>query len=282
MERPALRTDNRNLDLNPVLPRLDGIQLRVDAERCEMLDDHEIRDVMDSISDMLKGMTYARNTVPVGVYLSSVVSLVHEWNDGTGVLAGRVSDGSIIVRSCYRDALFESNFVILDGTTARPVASGFVTDRGIAQQWPTQWSDYSDLRGGALLDVCCGGGSKVHALRDQGVDAHGVDIGIIGDDNPRYLHFGRAENLPFVDETFDRVESRMGAIWMQQESLEATRKLLSEMIRVTRDGGTIRIFPTKEEQLHSLVAERHDSWIYTPHFRGLGCVEVRVQRGGQL
>lgn len=282
MFRPLVSAIASLEEVSLVLPRREGVQLRPDAVRCELLSDHELSPIMEELSRTLKASGTSLRGLPLSVYVSSVASLIHEWKAGEGVLAARVSDGSIVVRSRFRDVMFESNFAILDAATCAPRVSGFVTDRGVTEQWPTEWSDYSGLRGRQLLDVCCGGGAKVRELREQGVDAHGVDIGRIGHDNPAYLHFGRAEHLPFVDQSFDRVETRMGAIWMQQESIDECRNLLAEMIRVTRDGGSIRIFPTREDQLQALVAERNDAWLYNPHFKGLGCVEVRVRRGGPM
>jgi ubiquinone/menaquinone biosynthesis C-methylase UbiE len=170
---------------------------------------------------------------------------------------GFSTQGDFVVKSNPSNTDFGPHFALLDPGKL-PLIAGLLTDRNLELHWPDDWLNYEDCTGKRVLDHCCGGGGKVAALRQQGIEAHGVDIAIFGASAPPFLHYGRAEKLPFVDGAFDRVESRMGIFIWGQDNKQMCREALSEMIRVTADGGSIRICPVREALLQELVSERTD------------------------
>jgi ubiquinone/menaquinone biosynthesis C-methylase UbiE len=92
------------------------------------------------------------------------------------------------------------------------------------------------------------------------------------------LHFGRAERLPFVDEAFDQVESRMEiAVWAH-ENRQMHREALAEMVRVTVDGGTLRIASVDEDPLRTLVSERSDLFFVERQFLDHKAFELKARR----
>ena len=99
-------------------------------------------------------------------------------------------------------------------------------------------------RGSRLLDVACGSGQLALIAARSGVDATGVDIAenLIERARERArveglsarFHEADAEDLPFVDATFDVVTSVAGAMFAPRPEVAA-----KELRRVCRSGGTI-------------------------------------------
>lgn len=92
------------------------------------------------------------------------------------------------------------------------------------------------------LDVGCGEGRFCRMLREQGVDATGLDPtaallaeAVRRDPAGRYVH-GRAEALPFADGAFDLVASYLTLI-----DIAGLDAAVTEMARVLAPGGSLLI-----------------------------------------
>lgn len=257
----------------PATPTL----IRPDADTCELVALPEARGLMNKLSVLSAQLTCGEIVVPTSVSHLAIQSLVAEWRQRGNLDVGRNSSGEFIVRSHHDNQEFESYFAVVSAGKL-PLIAGLLTDRDLKDHWPKVWQDYTDLQGKTLLDHCCGLGKKVQLLRQQGVDAHGVDITAFGPTPQQALHYGRAERLPFMDQTFDRVESRMGVLLWGQDNKEMCRQTLAEMVRVTKDGGTIRIVPVRETLIQDLVAERSDLSFVEQQTGCFGAFELRVDR----
>lgn len=95
-------------------------------------------------------------------------------------------------------------------------------------------------RGQLLVDVGCGNGRHVAALRDRGVRAFGVDL------SPEVLAGGcdglacaRAEAMPFADESVDAVISVCQGGFGVTPSSDS--RVLGEAYRVLRPGGRLAL-----------------------------------------
>lgn len=240
----------------PHAPRDESL-LRPDADTIAVLSPFDSRHVMNRLSVISAQLRCGEIVLPASVDPVSVSALVKQWSSDGHVTVGRSSQGEIVVRSNLgldnqggHFARISSNFLL--------VSAGAVAGLPIERDWPEGWRDYQDCRGKRLLDLYCGGGSKVRALRELGVDAHGVDSCVIGPQTPYFLHYGHSERLPFVDGAFDRVECRLASNSFGRYGLHASSEILAEMARVTADGGLLRISQAREEDVRALVAERND------------------------
>jgi len=258
----------------PGSPRENSL-IRPDADTCEALPLHEARGLMNKLSVLAAQLTCGEIVVPKSVSHVAIQELVNEWRRSGTIPVGRSSSGEFIILSNNSREDFEAHFALLSAER-RPLIAGLLSDRDLSEHWPRAWQDYTDLQGKMLLDHCCGAGQKVNLLRQQGVEAHGVDISILGN-STESLHYGKAERLPFVDQVFDRVESRMGVLLWAQDNKEMCRVALAEMVRVTKDGGTIRILPVREALLRDLVAERSDLSFDEPPPGCFGAFQLRVR-----
>ncbi len=72
----------------------------------------------------------------------------------------------------------------------------------------------------------------------------------------------------------------MGALLWGQNDKQSCREILGEMIRVTIDGGTIRIVPIRKDLLLSLVSERSDVSIQEHQQPDYAVFELVVRREG--
>ena len=95
---------------------------------------------------------------------------------------------------------------------------------------------------GKALDVGCGEGRFCRALKAHGVDVVGIDptpallaAARRRDKNGAYLE-GRAERLPFGDETFDLVVSYLSLI-----DIPDIESAIPEMARVLKPGGALLV-----------------------------------------
>lgn len=251
--------------------------IRPDAETCELVPAPESRGVMNRLSVLSAQLKCAEIVVPTSVSHLAIESLVSEWRQKGNIDVGQNSNGEYIVRSNLGNVEFDSYFAVLSAGKL-PLIAGLLTDRDLKEHWPKAWQDYSDLKGKKLLDHCCGLGQKVQLLREQGVEAHGVDITVYGKPAAEGLHYGRAERLPFGDRTFDRVESRMGVLLWGQDNREMCRQTLAEMVRVTKDTGVIRVVPVREALIRELVAERNDVVFNEQPTGCFGAFELVVRR----
>jgi ubiquinone/menaquinone biosynthesis C-methylase UbiE len=69
----------------------------------------------------------------------------------------------------------------------------------------------------------------------------------------------------------------MGVLLWGQDNKEMCRATLAEMVRVTKDGGTIRTLPVREPLLRELVAERSDLSFDEPPPGCFGASQLRVR-----
>ena len=251
--------------------------LRADADTCVELSIADARAVMNRLSVLSVQLKGGEIVLPSSVSHSSIESLVSEWRSRGNVIVGRNAQGEFVVKSNPHNREYVSHFALLNPAKL-PLIAGLLTDRGIEEHWPKVWQNYDDCKGKRVLDHCCGGGARVAALQEQGIDAHGVDVAILGPANPPFLHYGRAEKLPFLDGVFDRVESRMGVLLWGQDNKEMCRDTLSEMIRVTAEGGTIRISPIRDTLLKELLSERADVTLLERETGMWGTAELLVRR----
>jgi len=103
---------------------------------------------------------------------------------------------------------------------------------------PTRWQSYADLTcqlgGRRMLDVGCGRGWTVRALRERGVAAWGVDPSPVSSQisiAQRYHLRGAADRLPFADAAFDTVLCMDVLAHIPEPFVERS---LRELVRVTR------------------------------------------------
>jgi SAM-dependent methyltransferase len=114
------------------------------------------------------------------------------------------------------------------------------------QQWGSVVADAAGIAPGQrALDVACGTGVLACAVADR-VGLGGVVVGL--DPNPEMLAVarrksakiewrdGRAESLPFPNESFDAVVSQFGFMFFDDR-----RAALGEMMRVLRPGGRLAV-----------------------------------------
>ena len=248
-----------------------------DADACVELSPADARSVMNRLSVLSAQLKGGEIVLPPSVSSSSIESLVSEWRQKGNIIVGCNTQDEIVVKSNPSNDDFQSHFALLNPAKL-PLIAGLLTDRGLEQHWPKAWQSYDDCKGKRVLDHCCGRGAKVAELREQGIDAHGVDIAVFGAVSPPFLHYGRAEKLPFVDGAFNRVESRMGVLLWGQDNKQMCRDTLGEMVRVTADGGTIRICPVREALIQELVSERRDVVIAERATGTYGAFELLVRR----
>ncbi len=97
--------------------------------------------------------------------------------------------------------------------------------------------------GERLLEVGCGRGHLVKALRDQGVDAEGVDLNghVIAHGVSMALQAAPAQDLPFDDGLFDVLVS-----FHMVEHVPDIDAVLRELVRVLRPGGRmLLVYPAE-------------------------------------
>jgi SAM-dependent methyltransferase len=134
----------------------------------------------------------------------------------------------------------------------------------------------SALGATSILDVGCGRGEWVEALREAGIQAVGLDTShSIKLSNPHIKH-GRASALPFEDQSIDLVVSEFAA-----HHFENLAGHLSEAFRVARLGVAI-LDPWYDDSLASQrVARRMDEWMKRID-RAAGGVHHPVISAGQF
>lgn len=102
----------------------------------------------------------------------------------------------------------------------------------------------SELEHATILDVGTEEGNFVHYLQKvkNNPNAFGIDFNqeTIPEDCP-YLNIGNIQSLPYHDKLFDIVVSRnvLHGIFLSNEKTESSTQALSELIRITKDGGIV-------------------------------------------
>lgn len=258
---------------------IDRPLLRPDADTVVEISPLEFRTIMDRVAVTAAKWTCGDIVVPSSVSGMSLSSLGSDWRRSGDISVAKSSRGEFLIKSSKSEGASAGHFALLSPEHVI-LTAGILTDRPLDADWPVAWRNYDACADKRVLDHCCGGGAKVRTLRERGIDAHGVDICSWGSGTPSFLHYGRAERLPFVDGAFDRVESRMGALLWGQDNKQTCRDILGEMIRVTEDGGTIRIVPIRKDLLHALVSERSDVSIQDHQQPDYAVFELLVRRNG--
>ena len=256
---------------------LDRPLVRPDADTVVEISPLEFRTIMDRVAVTAAKWACGDIVVPSSVSGLSLIALGSDWRRSGDISVAKSSRGEFLMKSSKVEGASEGHFALLSPEHVI-LTAGILTDLPLDVDWPEAWRNYDDCADKRVLDHCCGGGARVQTLRERGIEAHGVDICSWGTGTPSFLHYGRAERLPFVDGAFDRVESRMGALMWEQDYKQSCREILGEMIRVTVDGGTIRIFPIRKDLLLSLVSERSDVSIQDPQQPDDRALELVVRR----
>ncbi len=108
-------------------------------------------------------------------------------------------------------------------------------------------AEFSGMKAGdRVLDVCCGTGAQAFYYAEKGIIATGID------QNPRMLNLAEknkqkrlsnvsfqiadAQNLPFKDNFFDCASISLA---LHENERAAIEKIIAEMKRVVRKGGTL-------------------------------------------
>ena len=116
----------------------------------------------------------------------------------------------------------------------------------------------SDLAPKSILDVGCGSGNWVTELRENGIEAHGIETSSsITLSNP-YVQKGSAEELPYPDKSVDYVTSEFSAHHFSDLTAH-----LREACRVARKGIAI-LDPWYDDNFASQrTARAFDVWLKT-------------------
>jgi SAM-dependent methyltransferase len=95
--------------------------------------------------------------------------------------------------------------------------------------------------GGRVLDLCCGFGRHVRALRERGVDAFGIDLSLDllrrAEDLPGRLACADARAIPFAAGSLGAVVSLFSSFGYFGD--EGDRRVLGEVARVLRPDGVL-------------------------------------------
>ncbi|MDD3012660.1 MAG: class I SAM-dependent methyltransferase [Candidatus Gastranaerophilales bacterium] len=149
------------------------------------------------------------------------------------------------------------NNTILFGTYYDFTNRGFDFMRGL-KVFPERFLDPNKLKGLKVIDICTGGGRFIYDFIKEGKKT-GIDIDITGLDrmiNYKYKHQcpeypsnivrGDARHTNFLDKTFDIIYSLTGplsydGIFVQKEEKEVQLAVITEMNRILKPGGKIRL-----------------------------------------
>jgi len=115
-----------------------------------------------------------------------------------------------------------------------------------------------------ILDVCCGTGNQLKLLKKHGIDGTGVDLSkamleIAESGNIKVNCFEQdAENINFNDESFDMT---MTTFALHEKSNSSARKILNEMIRLTKKNGHVILIDFSINDQTSFLAKKGISFI---------------------
>jgi tellurite methyltransferase len=114
--------------------------------------------------------------------------------------------------------------------------------------------------GDRILDAGCGGGRNLHWFVKNVIDITGIDADaevinylkaaypFLGPDK---LLTGRVEKMPFADSCFDHIVS--SAVLHFADSTEHFEKMIAEMVRVLKSGGSLFIRMTSDMGIENKV-----------------------------
>jgi ubiquinone/menaquinone biosynthesis C-methylase UbiE len=150
--------------------------------------------------------------------------------------------------------------------------------------WMAEALDYAGARGRDALDVGCGQGIDLANFAMAGANATGIDL------TPRHVELakahaeslgltvnvvrGDAEEMPFADNSFDRVSSN--GVLHHTPAIEAA---LREVRRVLRPGGEARIIVYNKSSVHYWAQQFLYEGIRQGHLREEGSMEGVLSRG---
>ena len=115
-----------------------------------------------------------------------------------------------------------------------------------------------------ILDVCCGTGNQLKLLKKHGIDGTGVDLSkamleIADSGNIKVNCLEQdAENINFKDESFDMT---MTTFALHEKSNSSARKILNEMIRLTKKNGHVILVDFSINKQTSYLAKKGISFI---------------------
>ncbi|MCJ7801210.1 MAG: class I SAM-dependent methyltransferase [Candidatus Marinimicrobia bacterium] len=110
-----------------------------------------------------------------------------------------------------------------------------------------------------ILDVCCGTGNQLKLLKKHGIDGTGVDL------STTMLNIAKtgklkvdcqeqdAENINFNDESFDMT---MTTFALHEKSNSSAKKIINEMIRLTKKNGHLIIVDFSIDDRTSFVSRK--------------------------
>lgn len=171
------------------------------------------------------------------------------------------SSDEILRRNVYRE--FERYFGVKD----KEYIESVISSRRNPEAWDFLWKEVERDSGhyGKILDMAAGVGTFVLQGLIKGYDVYGIEpeewkleyfrvkvaeLGLPEHYKSRVIK-GVGEYLPFADNSFDYVVS-----WQTLEHVQNVEKCISEMIRVLKPGGRLRIW-----------CPDYGSSFYEPHYR---------------
>lgn len=131
------------------------------------------------------------------------------------------------------------------------------TNRSLKSGFSRFYTDgLADLQGKRVLDAGTGDGAMVQDLRQNGVEAFGLDIHLNIDQQtkPYYLK-ASVEQTALASEQFDLILSGYSALFYRKDDLPFIVSTLKEFSRILKQGGKIRIEPTDRSMIEKALKE---------------------------
>jgi SAM-dependent methyltransferase len=120
--------------------------------------------------------------------------------------------------------------------------------RNIRLYYNPQLLDIPKLVGKKVLDAGMGDGQFVLDLRQQGVDAYGLDL-VLNDEqrNDQRKIFFEADMgfTPFEQHSFDGIYSTWSVFSYEQDNYKAVNRIIEEFWRILKPGGFVHIAPVR-------------------------------------
>ena len=135
------------------------------------------------------------------------------------------------------------------------------TDRTVnmvSMEYPKEWQIWYGLKGETVLDAGCGKGRLVKTLRDQGVNAIGIDTRLpfnLLRQTDRFI-LGSMEKTGLKSSSVDVIFSTYSLFSPQYEgnNRKLVTSVLKEFNRILKDEGRIRISPSDTKLIREIVA----------------------------